>query len=74
MSDTERDRLILDGEVIESSNSKFKVKVNEHHLVLATLSGKMRINLVKILVGDRVSVEVSPYDVSQGRIVYRHKS
>lgn len=70
-SDT--DRMIFEGEVIESSNSKFKIKVNDNHVVLATLSGKMRVNFVKIIVGDRVSVEVSPYDVSQGRIIYRHK-
>lgn len=70
-SDT--DRMIFEGEVIESSNSKFKIKINDNHTVLATLSGKMRVNFVKIIVGDRVSVEVSPYDVSQGRIIYRHK-
>lgn len=72
MNDT--DRMIFEGEVIESSNSKFKVKINDNHTVLATLSGKMRVNFVKIIVGDKVSVEVSPYDVSQGRIVYRHKA
>ena len=68
------DRMVFEGQVIESSNSKFKVKVSEHHTASCTLSGKMRINFVKILVGDHVSIEVSPYDITQGRITYRHKS
>ena len=73
MSD-DRDRIELEGIVIESSKGQFKVKVNENHTVLATLSGRIRMNSVKILVGDRVRVEVSEYDTSKGRIVYRNKS
>jgi len=69
----DRDRIELDGEVIEASKSIFKIKVTENHLVTASLSGKVRMNSVKILVGDRVKVEVSPYDMSRGRIIFRYK-
>lgn len=68
------ERLEFDGEVIEANNSRFKVRVNDKFIVLATLSGKIRQNFVRIVVGDKVKVEVSPYDVSKGRIVYRHKN
>jgi translation initiation factor IF-1 len=75
MSDKEkRERLELDGVVIESNKGQFKVKINEGLTVLATLSGKIRTNSVKILVGDSVRVEVSPYDTTRGRIVYRYKN
>jgi len=70
---TNRDRLELQGEVVDANKGKFKVKVNETLTVLCTLSGKIRVNSVKILVGDKVTVEVSEYDTSQGRIIYRHK-
>ena len=72
--DRESDRLMFEGVVTEASNSKFKVFINEHHSALCTLSGKIRLNTVRILVGDKVTIEVSPYDVSKGRITYRHKS
>jgi len=68
-----RDRLEFEGDVIDSNKGKFKVKVSETHTVLCTLSGKIRMNSVKILLGDRVRVEVSEYDPTQGRIVYRIK-
>lgn len=70
----DRDRIELEGEVIESSKGQFKVKVNENLTVLCTLAGKIRVNSVKILVGDQVRIEVSEYDTSRGRIVYRKKS
>lgn len=70
----ERDRLEMDGEVIESNKGRFKVKVSDTYTVMCTLSGKIRINSVKILLGDFVKIEVSEYDTSQGRIVYRIKS
>jgi translation initiation factor IF-1 len=70
---TNRDRLEFEGEVINANNSKFKVQVNDNYVVLCTLSGKIRQNTVRILVGDRVRIEVSQYDTSQGRIVYRIK-
>lgn len=69
----ERDRLEFEGEVIDSNKGKFKVKVNENYTVMCTLSGKIRMNSVRILLGDRVKIEVSEYDTSQGRIVYRIK-
>lgn len=69
-----RDRLEFHGEVIDANKNKFKVKVNDSFVVSCTLSGKIRVNSVKILVGDKVTVEVSEYDTSQGRITYRHKN
>jgi len=69
-----RDRLEFEGEVIDANWGKFKVKVHDNLIVLCTLSGKIRMNSVKILVGDKVRIEVSEYDPSQGRIIYRNKS
>lgn len=69
-----RDRLEFEGEVIDANKGKFKVQVSDALIVLCTLSGKIRMNSVKILIGDKVTVEVSQYDTSQGRIVYRHKN
>ncbi len=54
-------------------NATFKVALEGGHNVLAHISGKMRMNFIKILVGDRVTVELSPYDLSKGRITYRYK-
>lgn len=71
MSSINRDRVEFEGDVVESNKSKFRVKVNDNYVILCTLSGKIRQNSVKILVGDRVIVEVSEYDTTQGRIVYR---
>lgn len=70
----ERSRMEFEGTVIDSSNSKFRVKVTDNYTVLCTLSGKIRQNSVKILPGDRVKIEVGEYDPSQGRIVYRIKT
>jgi translation initiation factor IF-1 len=70
----DRSRLELEGEVIDANKGKFKVKVNESLTVLCTLSGKIRMNSVKILIGDKVRIEVSEYDTTQGRITYRNKS
>ena len=69
-----RDRLEFEGEVVDANKGKFKVKVNDKLIVLCTLSGKIRMNSVRILIGDRVTIEVSEYDTTQGRITYRHKS
>jgi translation initiation factor IF-1 len=69
----ERERLELEGIVIDSNKSKFQVEVGENNIVLCTLSGKIRQNSVRILVGDLVKIEVSEYDTSMGRIVYRIK-
>jgi translation initiation factor IF-1 len=60
--------------VDKQPNAFFKVQVNNsEHIVLATISGRMRRNRIRILIGDRVDVEMSPYDLSKGRITYRHK-
>ncbi len=54
-------------------NAMFKVELENKHLVLAHISGKMRMHFIKILPGDKVTVELSPYDLSRGRITYRSK-
>lgn len=74
MMTNSRDKLEFEGEVIESCKGKFTVRVNNSFNVMCTLSGKIRLNSVKIIVGDRVKIEVSEYDTSQGRIIYRIKS
>lgn len=55
-------------------NATFKVHIGEGHEILAHLSGKMRKNFIKVLAGDKVTVELSPYDLTKGRITYRHRS
>ena len=67
------DRIILQGEVIDSCKNIFRVKISEDHIVSATLSGKIRQNDIRILTGDKVSVEVSEYDLTRGRILTRFK-
>ena len=63
-----------DCKVVEAlPNTIFKVKLPNGHIVTATISGKLRMNYIKILVGDTVTVEVSPYDISKGRITWRKK-
>ena len=63
-----------DGEIIEAlPNAQFRVKLENGHEILAHVSGKMRMYYIKILPGDRVAVEMSPYDLSKGRITYRYK-
>ncbi len=64
----------VDGTIGETlPNATFRVKLDNGHEILAHISGKMRMNFIKILVGDKVTVELSPYDLSKGRIVYRYK-
>jgi len=64
----------VEGEVIETlPNAMFKVKLENNHIVLAHISGKMRMNFIKILPGDKVTLELSPYDLTRGRIIYRKK-
>ena len=63
-----------EGKVIETlPNAMFRVELENGHIVLAHLSGKMRINFIRILPGDRVKLELSPYDLSRGRITFRMK-
>jgi len=65
---------VLEGTISESlPNAMFRVELENKHRVLAHISGKMRKHFIRILPGDRVLVELSPYDLSRGRIVYRYK-
>ena len=64
----------MQGEIEESlPNATFRVKLENGHVVLGHISGKMRMHYIRILPGDRVVVELSPYDLTRGRIVYRYK-
>ncbi|MBK8506929.1 MAG: translation initiation factor IF-1 [Saprospiraceae bacterium] len=63
-----------DGTIEEAlSNAMFRVRLENDHQIIATISGKMRMHYIRILPGDKVSVEMSPYDLSRGRIIYRYK-
>ena len=65
----------LDGTVVESlGNAMFRVRLENGHVITAHISGKMRLHYIKILPGDKVQVEMSPYDLTKGRITFRHKS
>ena len=73
MAKTE-EKIALEGEVVEAMpGTQFKVELDNGHEILAYLSGKMRKYYIRILLGDRVKVEVSPYDLNRGRIIYRYK-
>jgi translation initiation factor IF-1 len=73
MSDT-KEVIEVEGTVLETlPNAMFRVELENGHIVLAHISGKMRMHYIKILPGDRVSLEMTPYDLSKGRITYRHK-
>ncbi len=64
----------VDGTIVETlPNATFRVELENGHRVLAHISGKMRMHFIKILPGDKVTVELSPYDLTRGRIVYRYK-
>ena len=64
----------VEGKILEQlPNTTFRVELDNGHKVIAHISGKMRVHYIKILTGDRVSVELSPYDLSRGRITYRYK-
>lgn len=64
----------VEGEIVEAlPNAMFRVKLENGHIVLAHVCGKMRMHFIRILPGDKVKVELSPYDLSRGRIVYREK-
>ena len=63
-----------DGTIVEAlSNAMFRVRLENGHEILATISGKMRMHYIKILVGDKVKLEMSPYDLTKGRITLRYK-
>jgi len=74
MSDT-KEVIEVVGTVLEAlPNANFKVELENGHVVLAHISGKMRMHYIKILPGDKVTLEMTPYDLSRGRITYRHSS
>lgn len=74
MSLGKQDVIEVEGTVIEPlPNAMFRVELENGHKVLAHISGKMRLHFIRILPGDTVTVELSPYDLSRGRIVYRKK-
>jgi translation initiation factor IF-1 len=69
-----KDVIEVEGAVTEAlPNAMFRVKLQNEHVILAHISGKMRLNFIRILPGDRVLVELSPYDLTRGRIIYRYK-
>ena len=71
---SKQDMIEIEGTVVESlPNATFQVELENGHKILAHISGKLRMNYIKILVGDTVTVEVSPYDISRGRITWRKK-
>lgn len=68
------DGIEVEGKIVETlPNAMFKVELENGQIILAYVSGKMRINFIKILPGDKVTVELSPYDLTKGRITYRFR-
>ena len=71
---SKQDVIEVEGTILESlPNAMFKVKLSNDHEILAHISGKIRMNFIKILPGDKVTVELTPYDLNRGRITYRFK-
>lgn len=71
---SKEDVIELDGEVVDTlPNTTFRVKLENGHIVMAHISGKMRKNYIRILTGDKVKVEMTPYDLSKGRITFRER-
>lgn len=71
---SKQDAIEVEGIVLESlPNAMFRVKLENDHEILAHISGKIRMNFIKILPGDKVTVELTPYDLNRGRITYRFK-
>lgn len=70
-----KDAIEVEGKVVELlPNTMFRIELENGHRVLAHISGKMRLHFIRILPGDRVMLEMSPYDLTKGRITYRHKN
>jgi translation initiation factor IF-1 len=71
---TKEESIEVEGTVLEPlPNAMFRVELDNGHKILAHVSGKMRMHFIRILVGDKVNVQLSPYDLTRGRITYRHK-
>jgi len=74
LAQPKEDAIVLDGTILESlPNAMFRVELENGHKVLAHISGKMRMHYIRILPGDKVQVELTPYDLTRGRITYRFK-
>ena len=74
MTKASQQKIVVEGTVVEAlPNTQFRVRLDNGHEVLAYISGRMRKYYIRILLGDRVRVELSPYDLTRGRIVYRYK-
>ncbi len=74
MAKGDQESIEVEGEVLELlPNTKFKVKLPNEHTIIAHISGRMRMNFIKITPGDKVLVEISKYDLSKGRIIYRSR-
>ncbi|MGI6367607.1 MAG: translation initiation factor IF-1 [Anaerolineae bacterium] len=75
MAKASQEKVVVEGTIVEAlPNTQFRVELESGHEVLAYISGKMRKYYIRILLGDKVRVELSPYDLQRGRIVYRYKS
>ncbi len=75
MTKASQQKVVVEGTIVEAlPNTQFRVELDSGHEVLAYISGKMRKYYIRILLGDRVRVELSPYDLTRGRIVYRYKT
>ncbi len=75
MTKASQEKVVVEGTIVEAlPNTQFRVELESGHEVLAYISGKMRKYYIRILLGDKVRVELSPYDLTRGRIVYRYKS
>ena len=75
MTKASKEKVVVEGTIVEAlPNTQFRVELDSGHEVLAYISGKMRKYYIRILLGDRVRIELSPYDLTRGRIVYRYKS
>jgi len=73
MSESKKEVIVVEGTVAEAlPNAQFKVELENGHIIHAHISGKMRMHYIRILRGDRVSVEMTPYDLTKGRITYRY--
>lgn len=73
MSDDTKEVIEVEGTVLESlPNAMFRVELENGHVILAHISGKMRMHYIKILAGDKVTIEMTPYDLTKGRVTYRH--
>jgi translation initiation factor IF-1 len=71
---SKQESIQVEGSVVETlPNASFRVRLENEHIILAHISGKMRMNYIRILPGDKVLIELSPYDLTRGRIVYRYK-